>query len=94
MSYCAIIAGIRFPPNSEKEAEHAKSGAGMVASGYHGRPVEAQHLVPGRKWCRRSGCKAKKMFFDVHLMCGKPEILLKPFVEAGADSDDHPCGTG
>ena len=29
---------------------------------------------------------AKKLFFDVHLMCGKPEILLEHFVEAGADS--------
>ena len=28
---------------------------------------------------------AKKLFFDVHLMCGKPEILLEPFVHAGAD---------
>ena len=28
---------------------------------------------------------AKKLFFDVHLMCLKPEILLEPFVEAGAD---------
>ena len=28
---------------------------------------------------------AKKLFFDVHLMCGKPEILLEPFVSAGAD---------
>ena len=28
---------------------------------------------------------ARKLFFDVHLMCGKPEILLEPFVEAGAD---------
>lgn len=28
---------------------------------------------------------AKSMFFDVHLMCGKPEILLEPFVKAGAD---------
>jgi ribulose-phosphate 3-epimerase len=25
-----------------------------------------------------------KMFFDVHLMCSKPEILLEPFAEAGA----------
>jgi ribulose-phosphate 3-epimerase len=26
-----------------------------------------------------------KMFFDVHLMCSKPEILLEPFAAAGAD---------
>ncbi len=28
---------------------------------------------------------AKNLFFDVHLMCGKPEILLEPFVKVGAD---------
>jgi ribulose-phosphate 3-epimerase len=28
---------------------------------------------------------AKKLFFDVHLMCGKPAILLEPFAQAGAD---------
>ena len=28
---------------------------------------------------------AKKLFFDVHLMCGKPEVLLEPFTQAGAD---------
>ncbi|MDB6123637.1 MAG: ribulose-phosphate 3-epimerase [Pedosphaera sp.] len=26
-----------------------------------------------------------KMFFDAHLMCSKPEILLEPFAQAGAD---------
>ena len=25
-----------------------------------------------------------KLFFDIHLMCSKPEILLEPFVDAGA----------
>src|SRR5271166_2497596 len=25
-----------------------------------------------------------KLFFDVHLMCSKPEILLEPFAAAGA----------
>ncbi len=29
--------------------------------------------------------RAKRLFFDVHLMCSKPEILLEPFAEAGAD---------
>ncbi len=28
---------------------------------------------------------AKNLFFDVHLMCSKPEILLEPFAQAGAD---------
>jgi len=27
-----------------------------------------------------------RMFFDVHLMCSRPEILIEPFVKAGADS--------
>jgi ribulose-phosphate 3-epimerase len=27
-----------------------------------------------------------RLFFDVHLMCSKPEILLEPFAKAGADS--------
>ncbi len=26
-----------------------------------------------------------KLFFDVHLMCAKPDILLEPFARAGAD---------
>src|SRR5580765_5148133 len=26
-----------------------------------------------------------RAFFDVHLMCSKPEILLEPFAKAGAD---------
>ena len=26
-----------------------------------------------------------KLFFDVHLMCSRPDILLEPFAQAGAD---------
>jgi ribulose-phosphate 3-epimerase len=26
-----------------------------------------------------------RLFFDIHLMCSKPEILLEPFAKAGAD---------
>jgi len=39
-----------------------------------------------------------KLFFDVHLMCSKPEILLEPFADAGADQINihvelgHACG--
>ena len=29
-----------------------------------------------------------KMFFDAHLMCSAPEILLEPFAEAGVDQID------
>ena len=28
---------------------------------------------------------ATKLFFDVHLMCSRPDILLEPFAQAGAD---------
>ena len=28
---------------------------------------------------------AKNLFFDVHLMCSRPDILLEPFARAGAD---------
>ena len=47
------------------------------------------HFVPnisfGPACRRRRPAAAKKLFFDVHLMCSKPEILLEPFAEAGAD---------
>src|SRR5512137_2962110 len=29
-----------------------------------------------------------KLFFDAHLMCSKPEILLEPFARAGANQID------
>jgi len=29
--------------------------------------------------------QAKNLFFEIHLMCSRPEILLEPFAEAGAD---------
>ena len=35
-----------------------------------------------------------KLFFDVHLMCSKPEILLEPFAQAGRESDEHPRRAG
>lgn len=33
---------------------------------------------------------AKKMVFDVHLMCSRPEILLEPFVERALSLSGEP----
>jgi ribulose-phosphate 3-epimerase len=47
------------------------------------------HFVPnisfGPEVVRVVRPAARKLEFDVHLMCGKPEILLEPFAKAGAD---------
>ncbi len=47
------------------------------------------HFVPnisfGPEVVRALRPRARQLFFDVHLMCAKPEILLEPFAKAGAD---------
>lgn len=47
------------------------------------------HFVPnisfGPDVVRTVRPMARKLFLDVHLMCSRPEILLEPFVKAGAD---------
>lgn len=47
------------------------------------------HFVPnisfGPEVVRTLRPVARKLEFDVHLMCSKPEILLEPFAKAGAD---------
>jgi ribulose-phosphate 3-epimerase len=47
------------------------------------------HFVPnisfGPEVVRAVRPSARKLEFDVHLMCSKPEILLEPFAKAGAD---------
>lgn len=46
------------------------------------------HFVPNISFgpaLVRSLRPLSRLFFDVHLMCSKPEILLEPFVKAGAD---------
>lgn len=47
------------------------------------------HFVPnisfGPELVRAVRPCAKKLEFDVHLMCSKPEILLEPFAAGGAD---------
>lgn len=47
------------------------------------------HFVPnisfGPEVVRVLRPQCRRMEFDVHLMCSRPEILLEPFAEAGAD---------
>jgi len=46
------------------------------------------HFVPNISFgpaVVRSVRPLTRMFFDVHLMCSRPQILLEPFAEAGAD---------
>jgi len=46
------------------------------------------HFVPNISFgpdVVRSIRRLTKMFFDVHLMCSRPQILLEPFAQAGAD---------
>ena len=47
------------------------------------------HFVPNISFgpeVVRAARPFSKLFFDVHLMCSKPDILLEPFAKAGADS--------
>jgi ribulose-phosphate 3-epimerase len=67
------------------EAERAaKSGAEWLHL-----DIMDGHFVPnisfGPQVVQAVRPRAKNLFFDVHLMCSKPEILLEPFAKAGAD---------
>jgi ribulose-phosphate 3-epimerase len=83
-----IIAPSLLAANFTRLGREAERAAGSGADWLHLDIMDGQFVPnisfgPGLVAAVRP-C-AKNLFFDVHLMCGQPEILLEPFVKAGAD---------
>src|SRR5271168_2422603 len=75
-------------------ADHASFGKGAARAAKAGADwlhldIMDGHFVPnisfGPQVVKAVRPYAKNLFFDVHLMCSKPDILLEPFAKAGAD---------
>ncbi len=75
-------------------SDHAHFGQGAARAAKAGAEwlhldIMDGHFVPnisfGPQVVKAVRPYAKNIFFDVHLMCSKPEILLEPFAKAGAD---------
>jgi ribulose-phosphate 3-epimerase len=75
-------------------SDHAAFGKGAARAAKAGADwlhldIMDGHFVPnisfGPQVVKAVRPYAKNLFFDVHLMCSKPDILLEPFAKAGAD---------